>query len=350
MPAVGRSSNRLSSQIRDQIRNGLIESSGYLPTIRDLSREHGLAARTVQRALEALENEGLIVSEPRRGYRVLSRSHDPNRGMPLAFLLSTNVEPRRWSTFEAMLSRAFQEAALLRGWSLLAVSTADRRVEDVVEQLRMSHVCGAVLDTLDPELIRSAAHLGLPVVMVDAWVENALVDAVLQDNYRGGFLAAEHLVRKGHRDVCWFGPLQNTPHGRERFGGAAAALAAAGCAMKPERIFVADRTELERDAGALFSSPNRPRAILSLFRDTTLSLVRVARANGLGRDLDLVGWCAEELYEETYKALMPEGQVPAAICWRMAEMSETALRRVVERRTAPELPPLRIHVPVRLIE
>jgi LacI family transcriptional regulator len=330
----------------------MIESSGYLPTIRDLSREHGLAARTVQRALEALENEGLIVSEPRRGYRVLSSSHDPNRGMPLAFLLSTNVEPRKWGTFEAMLSRAFQEAAVRRGWSLLAVRTAERRVEDVIEQLRAVHACGAVLDTLDPELIRAARHLGLPVVMADAWVEQASVDAVLQDNYRGGFLAAEHLLKKGHREVHWFGPLQNTPHGRERFGGAAAALAAAGCTIGTEQIVVTKLPELDTQAAELLARPNRPRAILSLFRDSTLSLVKAARARGLvvGRDLDLVGWCAEELYEESYKALMPEGQLPAAICWSMADMGETALRRVVERRTAPDLAPLRIHVPVRLVE
>ena len=326
-------------------------STGYLPPIRELSKEHGLALRTVQRALGALEREGLIVSEPRRGYRVLSRSHDPNCGMPLAFLLSTSIAPDHWEAFDALLSRAFQKAAVTRGWSLLAVSTAGRSVPDVVEQLRAANACGAVLDTLDPELIRVATHLGLPVVMVDAWVEKTQIDAVLQDNYRGGYLAAEHLLAKGHRDVTWFGPMAATPHGRERFGGAAAALAAAGCPLTPDRIIDVNTAALEREAAALFARPKPPRAILALYRDAALMVARAARAGGLvlGRDVELVGWCVDEMYTEMFKALMPEGQTPAAICWSMADMAESALRRVVERRTAPELPTLRMHVPVRLV-
>ncbi len=351
MPAIGRTSNKLSSQIRDQIRNGEMEESGYLPPVRELSRAHGLAMRTVQRALGALEREGLIVSEPRRGYRVLARSHDPNRGMPLAFLLSTPVEPDSWVAFEAMLAHSFQKAAMGHGWSMLAVSTSGRSVADVIDQLRVARACGAILDTLDPELIRAAEHLGLPMVMADAWVEQTPVDAVLQDNYRGGFIAAEHLYQKGHRDITWFGPLNTTPHGRERFGGAAAMLAAAGLGFTNERVVDAARTTLDQDALALLSRPSRPRAILTLFRDAALAIVKAARTRGLvlGRDLDLIGWCADELYNDTYRAFMTEGYVPPAICWRMSEMAETALRRVVERRTATNLPALRIHVPVRLV-
>jgi len=328
-----------------------MQESGYLPPVRELSRAHGLAMRTVQRALGALEREGLIVAEPRRGYRVLARSHDPNRGMPLAFLLSTPVEPDSWEAFEAMLAHSFQKAAMRHGWSMLAVSTSGRGVTDIIEQLRAARACGAILDTLDAELIRAAEHLGLPVVMADSWVEQTPVDAVLQDNYRGGFIAAEHLYQKGHRDITWFGPLTTTPHGRERFGGAAAMLTAAGHGFTPERIVDSVRTSLDKDAQELLSRPSRPRAILTLFRDAALAVVKAARTRGLvlGRDLDLVGWCAEELYNDTYKAFMAEGHVPAAVCWRMSEMSETALRRVVERRTATDLPPLRIHVPVRLV-
>jgi DNA-binding LacI/PurR family transcriptional regulator len=351
LPAFGRTSNKLSSQIRDQIRNGVIENSGYLPTIRDLSREHGLAVRTVQRALEALEREGLIVSEPRRGYRVLSRSHDPNRGMPLAYVLSTHAPVGQWDSFHVLLSQALQTSAAQRGWSLLAVTAGGRGTDAIIEQLRMARACGAILDTLDAELIAKAAYLGLPVVMVDAWVEQTSVDIVLQDDYRGGFLAAEHLLRKGHTDIAWLGPLRNTPHGRERFGGAAAALAASGHAMKPERIFETVPQNIERDATQLLSRSDRPRAVLCLFRDVAVGLASAARAKGLvlGRDLDLVGWCAEEIYEKEFKAILPAGQVPAAICWKMETMAESALRRLVERRESPELPALRIQVPVRLV-
>jgi len=349
MVSTGRVSSQLTALLREAISSGQLVTGGYLPTVRDLSREHGLATRTVQRALGALEAEGLVVAEPRRGYRVLARANDPNRSLPLAYILSTDDPPARWDEMHMQLSACLQAAAAKHGWSLLAVSAGpEARVPIVMDKLRSARACGVVLDTLDTEMIAASARMGLPAVMVDAWLEDLTVDAVLQDNYRGGFLAAKHLLEQGHREICWFGNLTESSHARERFGGAAAALMTAGVSLTG--MVAVNKQNMEAEAHALLGRANRPRAILALWRDIALCVAQAAQARGLvlGKDLDLVGWSIEELYEAGYRSRMPQNYAAPAVCWSAMTMAETALQRLVELRHRPGATSLRQHVPVRL--
>src|SRR5258708_3724884 len=103
MTDLGRNSSKLLEQLRDSVREGKLRSGDFLPTIRDLSQSHGVAFKTVQRALKALEGEGLLISEPRRGYRIQARAHDPNRGMPLAYLNGDAGERDLWDLYHQTL-------------------------------------------------------------------------------------------------------------------------------------------------------------------------------------------------------------------------------------------------------
>jgi len=349
MLATGRVSNHLTTVLREAIASGRFAAGEYLPTVRELSREHGLAIRTVQRALGSLEAAGLVAAEPRRGYRVLARANDPERSLPLAYILGSDDPPARWDEMHMQLSAGLQAAAAKHGWSLLAVAAgAEARVPAVMGKLRAARACGVVLDTLDSEMVAAATRIGLPAVMIDAWMEDLTVDAVLQDNYRGGFLAAQHLLQRGHRELCWFGNLSESAHARERFAGASAALIDAGARMS--RVVATDRQGMDAAAHALLERADRPRAVLALWRDIALSLARAAQAHGLvlGTDLDLVGWSIEELYEPAYVAHLPQGFAAPAICWSAMTMAETALQRLVDLRQRPGTACLRQLVPVRL--
>jgi len=61
---------QIVSQIKTQILNGMLPSGYCLPSLRVLSREQRVSYITVQKAYETLENEGLIISQPGRGYFV----------------------------------------------------------------------------------------------------------------------------------------------------------------------------------------------------------------------------------------------------------------------------------------
>lgn len=99
-------------QIALLIEAGLLTPGTFLPTIRQLANDLGLATRTVARAYRELEVAGLVVSRVRHGTSVA----DPKQ---------------RLSTSEVQLRLAEAARSYLRTSRLLGVS-----VEDAVRALR----------------------------------------------------------------------------------------------------------------------------------------------------------------------------------------------------------------------
>jgi len=185
---------------------------------------------------------------------------------------------------------------------------------------------------------------------VDAWHEDAEVDAVIQDGFRGGLLAAKHLAGRGHRRIGWLGPVSESIHSMTRFGGATSGLRRSGLELPPElQADTAGGPGFEA-ARALLSRPDRPTGLLALWRDMALDAAKAARELGLalGKDLELVGWCPEELYDQDFAERFRDQPVPAAVVWSIATLAETAVTRLTERRANPQLPPIGITVQTRL--
>jgi DNA-binding LacI/PurR family transcriptional regulator len=348
--SLGKASGRLSEDLRSMIVSGAVPSGEFLPSVRELCRRRELSIDTVVRAMRRLESDGLISAEPRRGYRVLERPEDEDRGRPIAYLLSAESRNTGWAGLYQMLFTGLQRAAGARGWSLLGIGTADLGVEAAIEQCRASNAWGLIADVHSPEVVRLAQGAGLSVVMVDVWQPGLSADAVVQDNFGGGFLAGQFLAEAGHKDIVWLGPVNESIHSMARFAGASAALRSTGIGLPEEKVLEVGQDESRDAARELLSSSKRPAAILAMWRKTCLGVATAARELGLelGRDLQLVGWCAEEQYADGFAAHFPGGPVPAVVSWSIAEMAEMAVGRLVERRSRPELPPARINVKASL--
>jgi DNA-binding LacI/PurR family transcriptional regulator len=57
----------------------------------------------------------------------------------------------------------------------------------------------------EPEMIKVIRKAGLPLVLVDNYVPQLSVDAVLCDNFEGGREAVEYLIQAGHRQIAFIG-------------------------------------------------------------------------------------------------------------------------------------------------
>jgi LacI family transcriptional regulator len=305
-----------------------------------------LACTTVHRALKALAAEGLVAAESRQGYRVRPGANDPLRGCPIAYVFSAAEDPQPWGAYHQTLLSAFQQAAGSRGWTLLAANaTVDGRKE-LLEKLRTARTCGAVLDMHDRELIDFFLGTGLPAVLVNSWREDVQIDVVIQDGQQGGLQAADYLAGRGHKRIAWFGRTDYTGHSLDRLSGAMIGLMRAGLALPPELVVSEDHGM----ARELLSRPDRPTAVIALWQGSARALAEAAAELGLavGRDFEMVGWCREEEYDTSYRAIFRPGQVPPAVVWSVATMAEAALERISARRAHPAMPTLRIKIPTRL--
>ena len=348
----GRASARVAGQLRSEIVRRKLDAGQFLANERALARKLDVSRETLRRALKALEREGFIVTVPRRGYRVLARGNDPEKGAPIGYVLAgTGGGVGGWTDRLDVVLAAFQKAAARRGWPLLVVGAPDCAPGDVLNQLRATRACGLALDTADAGLLALARDAGIPAIIVNDWTEDCAVDSVMQDGQHGGLLAAGHLVGRGRKRIAWLGPaLAANIHAVDRFSGAAAGLARAGRPLAPELRLVAAGADVRARARELLSRPDRPDGVIALWSETALAVASAARELNLvlGRDLDLVGWSVEELYGSVYRAGFNGAPAAPAITWSAAAMAEAAVGRLAERRTSPRLPALRIKIPVRL--
>jgi len=346
----GRTATGLTAVLKERIVSGRIPAGDLLPSVRTLSEEQGLSCKTVHRALRLLAADGFVAAEPCRGYRVLARANDPDRGCPIGYVLSAQMAGQEWTGFNRLLLTSLQSAAARRGWSMLGVGAKQIAAPQVIEQCRASRAWGVIVDVHSPQLVELARRAGLAAVMVDAWHPEADCDAVLQDNAHGGMLAAGHLVAAGCRRVGWVGLVTESVHSMDRFSGASLALRKAGLKLREADIAEVPEEGTRAAVRKLLSRADRPDGLLALWRGAALEAAAAAGELGLviGRDLQLVGWCAEEQYAEGWLPHFAAGAAPPAVSWSIATLAEAAVARLAERRANPGMPRLRLGVAPRL--
>lgn len=354
--ASGRASVRVAGQLRSDISSGHLEAGQFLPNERELAKTLNVSRETLRRALKGLEREGFVATVPRRGYRVLARTNDPDKGSPVAYVLSSDQNSDlaiggAWTDRIDMVLAAFQKASGRRGWPLLVVGAPGTAAEEVLHQLRSTRACGLVLDTIDPKVVALAREAGMPAVVTNDWSPDCPLDSVMQDGQHGGMLAVEHLLARGRRRLAFVGaPLAGNIHAVDRYSGVAAALELRGLELSPEQRVYCTASDAAEKITRLLSGSNRPDGIIAPWSHLAAATCQAARRLGLepGRDFDLVGWSVDELYASAYRTAFNGAGAPPAVVWSAAAMAEAAMNRLVERRTNPHLPAMRIKVPVQL--
>jgi DNA-binding LacI/PurR family transcriptional regulator len=347
---VSRSCAVLVETLSREIGRGTYTVGQFVPSARQLSVRYRVSPETARRGLKMLEEEGLLVSEPRRGFRVAEKRSDDGETRPVAFATDyladmSNAEPTSWA-----LNNAVQKAAAMRGWSALGAHSAGGDRGRVLEQLISGGAWGVVLDSLDAEYYRAVCRAKLPVVMVNSVLEGVEVDTVVQDNYRGGYLAAQHLIRNGAKRIAWFGPARRFGHTRERHAGAVAGLTGEGLALAAEVSQDLSDEGLRKGGRELLKGGGRPDAVLAFDRDALRVLFEVATELDLRieKDLRIVGWLVEESLAGDYVPLFRGGPVAPAVTWKASSMAEWALTLLAARRDGQRGEPVRVNVPTRL--
>ena len=338
-------------RIRAAISAGRYGTGQFLPPVRELSSRHRVSPETVRRGLKVLEGEGLLIAEPRQGFRVATRPAENVGRCPIAYVTDhrsdlLDAQPANWA-----LLGAFQRATADLGSAVLgAHAGSSQGHEAVLDQLKAGRAWGVALDTMDRSLLEVLRTSGLPAVMVNSWWEDAEVDVVVQDNYRGGFLAARHLLEAGCRRIAWFGALGRYYHSRERYAGAAAALAAVGLRFDESMLVEVEGGDAAGKALALLGRADRPDGVLAFSEGALTRLWEAVRQLGIRPEAELktVGWVVEECHAIEYLPFFAGGPVPPAVVWRASSMAERALALLAERRAGRAGEPVRVCVPTRL--
>lgn len=99
------------------------------------------------------------------------------------------------------------------------------RLERYLDTAIDEQVAGVILAPGSPDDdVSMVLAAGIPLVTVDATIEGLNLDAVMSDDFAGGRLAGELLLRRGHRRIGVVASPQDAPSWNQHIDGLAAAL------------------------------------------------------------------------------------------------------------------------------
>jgi LacI family transcriptional regulator/LacI family repressor for deo operon, udp, cdd, tsx, nupC, and nupG len=272
-------------------------------TIRDVARRAGVSVATVSRVLNDIpivrpEMRGRVLRaieelgyRPSSTARNLSLGRSQTIGVVAPFFTTSSVVERL---------RGVSQRAAQRGYDLMLfdVETPGQRAGALRDFARLDRVDGLLvisLPLLDDE-VAALRRDKLPAVMVD--IGHAELPHVLIDDVRGGELAAEHLLARGHRRIGFVGDLPTNPFGfassERRRRGLHRALERAGIVPDPrlERCGRHGREEARALARGLLRRERRPTAVFAASDTQALGVLEAAEALGLRipEDVAVIGF------------------------------------------------------------
>ncbi len=223
------------------------EPNNTAVTIQDVADLAGVSITTVSHVINGTRfvsedlTQRVLQAMDQLGYKpnLLARGLRSGRTRTLGL-----VVPDMANLFFAEISRAIEEIAFNRGYSLIICNSADNpeKEKTYLGVLLAKQVEGIIFISAgsSEDILNELERCGVPLVYADREIPSQLADVVLLDNEFGGYLATNHLIQLGHRQIaCISGPSGLTPSA-DRVAGYRRALVEAGLPVCPEYIVSGD--------------------------------------------------------------------------------------------------------------
>jgi LacI family transcriptional regulator len=353
---------QISRELLTDIANGRVGPGGRLPSEAQLCRKFGVSRPTVGRALRELQEQGLIDRRVGSGTYVRSSRPSAPAGAPrpLALLVPGlgKIEIFEVICGElAGLARVHDFSILWGGNARprVDVDMSTQEAEDLADLFVEKGVAGVFFapfehtpdrDPANRRIVEKFRLAGIPLILLDRdlgpFPHRSPYDLVGIDNFAGGYLLAEHLIKLGAKRLAFVTRPLSAATVHARIAGARAALTAHG--IEPDEPFVqvgdpTDPTFVRRAA------PGRRVEAVICTNDLTAaqfmqSLARLKIA--VPRSLRVVGFD-----DVRYATLLPVQLTTMQQPCR--EIAAAAFQAMRERIADPAVPPRSILLTPRLI-
>lgn len=207
-------------------------------TLKDVAKTVGLSPSTVSRVLnhhpdvaphtrrkveQAIENLGYTPN-------ILAKDLRLETTKTIGIVISDMSNP-----YFANVVRGAENAARQRGYSIILCDTAEQYEleKESVELLLKKRVVGLLLTPVHENII-SLLRLkgqGVPFVLVARYLSKVVTNYVVSDDALGGYLATQHLIKKGHKRILHLGGPPSLSDAWDRLAGYKRALLENGIAF-----------------------------------------------------------------------------------------------------------------------
>ncbi|MDR1431034.1 MAG: LacI family transcriptional regulator [Propionibacteriaceae bacterium] len=272
-------------------------------TLRQIAERAGVHVSTVSRVLRREEPAGgwsaaalrVLAVAQEMGYRpnLVASSLRTRRSRTIGLVM-----PRLTDFVVSAICQAIESAARYSGYHAMLTTPPDDMGAQMesVDYLLSRQVEGIIVTSLhrdDTVFSYRMAHLPVPVVATNRHV-GPEIPAVVGDDFNGGYLATEYLLKLGHSRIGIVAGPRHASTAYDRLLGYRKALADQA---KPIDEALIIHTDFEAEGGvvgthSLLSLADPPTAIFAVNDTAAIGVMGAARQRGLSipNDLSLVGY------------------------------------------------------------
>lgn len=324
----------VKKEIQAWILQGKIMPDQKILSENELAEMFKVSRHTIRQALSELVHEGWLYRQQGRGTFCKERTGEKSKQIDRTIgIITTSISdyifPSIISGIESFLSE--------KGYNLILAST-NHDIER--ERKCLENMLGQKLDGLIVEPTKSAfynpnlnSYLNLeknriPYVMINAFYSDLQPASLTVDDEKGGFMAAEHLIKLGHKRIGGIFKIDDL-QGVNRMKGFMRAMREYSIPIHPGTIitFVTEdkQRKIRESSARLLNEIDHPTAFFCYNDEVALILLDVIREQSLKvpEDISIVG------FDDSQLALATEVKLTTLSHPKM-EMGLAAAKMVVE--------------------
>jgi LacI family transcriptional regulator len=276
-------------------------------TIKDIAKHLNISISTVSRALRSAPD---VNPETKNAVQAMAAelNYQPNR-------LALSLRQKQTHTIGVIIPnldfvlstmvKGIDEVALEAGYTVMVCQSNESFGREVLNTSRMfdSLVDGLIIsvssETKTFDHIKKFQERNLPIVAFDRIVPEIVVPNVTLDNEEGGFLATEHLIQQGYKNIAILAGQKNLGISNSRLNGYLSALKKYKIKIDKSLIVHCDFNQdyAYFATQELLRQKNKPDAIFTISDRMVIGAMLAIKEKGLRipEDIGLVGFNNEPL-------------------------------------------------------
>jgi LacI family transcriptional regulator len=282
----------------------------YKITIADIARELNTTPATVSRALS---NHPGISDKTKKSVHETASQLNYKRNRVASSLRSGKTHligviiPSAEINFFGSVVHGIESVANTQGYNVLLYQSNESREyeEKGLESFLSARVDGILVsiakDTIDYSHLKEIKDRGVPIVFFDRANDDLGIDSVVIDDYKGAFMATEHLITKGYQRIAHISGPQHLKNFYDRLRGYLGALQANKIKADPSLIYHGNVSIQSGKEGVqhFWARPEPPDAIFATEDFTALGAISELKERKIKipEEVGIIGF-ANELFGE----------------------------------------------------
>ncbi|MFB5661910.1 GntR family transcriptional regulator [Alteribacillus sp. HJP-4] len=301
----------VKQHIKSKILDGSYRAHQKINSEYELVNQFNVSRHTIRQAIGELVSEGWLYREHGVGTFCADRSkliqHHSRKSIAIVTTyLSDYIFPHIIRGAERILSD--------RGYNVILFSTNNDvgKERTALENILSQQVEGVIAEPTQSSFTNpninyylNLENLQIPYVMINAYYEELEPLSLIMDDEKGGYMAAEHLLDLGHKDIIGIFKSDDL-QGTRRMKGFLKAHRQHGISLDPTNIITYATSEkftkpAQETAKLLQQKTSRPSAIVCYNDELAIQILEVIRKQGLKvpEDISIVGYDDSHFAEAT---------------------------------------------------